>query len=59
MKTPQFTDEQMVLIVQESEAGGDKETARKHLVIKPTIYTWRLRFGRMDKNQATDYKRLE
>jgi len=59
MKKSKFTDEQMVAIVQESEAGGVKETARKHQITEQTLYLWRRRFGGMDKSQVTDLKRLE
>lgn len=59
MKKSKFTDEQMVSIVQESEGSGVKETARKHQITEQTLYLWRRRFGGMDKNQVTDFKRLE
>ena len=59
MKKSKFTDEQMVAIVQESEGGGVKETARKHQITEQTLYVWRRRFSGMDKSQVTDLKRLE
>ena len=59
MKKSKFTDEQMVVIVQESEGGGVKETARKHQITDQTLYVCRRRFVGMDKSQVTDLKRLE
>jgi putative transposase len=59
MKKSRFTDEQIVAMVQESEASSVAEVARKHQVTEQTVYTWRRRFGGMDKSQVTDYKRLE
>jgi transposase-like protein len=59
MKKARFTDEQMVLIVQESDATSVAEAARKYGVTAQTVYSWRRRFGGMEKSQVTDYKRLE
>ena len=59
MKKSRFTDEQIVAMVQESDASSVAEVARKHKVTEQTVYAWRRRFGGMDKSQVTDYKRLE
>ncbi len=59
MKKARFTDEQMVQIVQESDATSVADVARKHGITAQTVYTWRRRFGGMEKSQVTDYKRLE
>lgn len=59
MKKSRFTDEQMVAMVQETEATSVAEVARKHQVTKQTIYTWKRRFGGLDKSQVADFKRLE
>jgi len=59
MKKARFTEEQIVMIVRESRAHGVPDTARKHGVSEQTIYTWRKRFGDMDKNQVSELKRLQ
>lgn len=59
MKKARFTEEQIVLIVRESRAHGVPEIARKHGVSEQTIYTWRKRFGDMDKSQVSELKRLQ
>ncbi len=59
MKKSRFTDEQMVAMVQETEATSVAEVARKYQVTEQTIYTWKRRFGGLDKSQVADFKRLE
>ena len=59
MKKSRFSDEQIVAIVQESAGCTVAEVARKHGVTEQTVYTWRRRFGGMEKSQVADYKRLE
>lgn len=59
MKKSNFTDEQIVGIVQESLSKGVPETARKYKISEATIYLWKKRFGGLDKQQVGDLKRLE
>ncbi len=51
-----FTDEQMIAILKEGEAGVPvKEICRKHGISDATFYTWRKKFGGME---AQDVRRL-
>ena len=57
MKRARFSEEQIIGILRENEAGAKAgELARKHGVSEGTIYAWKAKFGGMDVSEA---KRLE
>jgi putative transposase len=57
MKKSRFSEEQIVAILKESEAGvPNKELCRKHGIADGTFYQWRSKYGGM---QASDVKRLK
>ena len=55
-----FTDEQIVTILKEGEAGVPvKEICRKHGISDATFYTWRKKFGNMGAQEIRRLKQLE
>jgi putative transposase len=60
MKRNRFTDEQIIGIMKEHEAGTPvSELCRKHGVSDASIYKWKAKFGGMDVSEAKRLKALE
>jgi len=61
MKKGQFTDEQIVSILQEAEKGEKpiSEICREHNIAEATYYRWKRRFGGMEVNEAQRLRELE
>lgn len=60
MKRNRFTDEQIITILKEHEAGIPvSELCRKHGVSDASIYKWKAKFGGMDVSEAKRLKMLE
>ena len=60
MKRKRFTDEQIIGILKEHEAGTPvAELCRKHGVSDASIYKWKAKFGGMDVSEAKRLKTLE
>lgn len=60
MKRSRFTEEQIIGILKEHQAGlGAKELCRKHGVSDATFYKWRAKFGGMEVSEAKRLKALE
>jgi len=60
MKRSRFTEEQIIGILKEHQAGlGAKELCRKHGVSDATFYKWRAKFGGMDVSDAKKLRVLE
>lgn len=60
MKRKRFTEEQIIAILREQEAGAKTgDLARKHGVSEATLYNWKAKFGGMDVSDARRLKALE
>jgi putative transposase len=60
MKRKRFTEEQIIGILREQEAGSKTgDLARKHGVSEATLYNWKAKFGGMDVSDARRLKALE
>ena len=60
MKRTRFTEEQIIAILREQEAGGQvSELCRRHGVSSPTFYKWKAKYGGMDVSEARRLKALE
>ena len=59
MKRKRFTEEQIIGILKESEAGAKKqEICRKHGISEHTLYRWRSKYGGMQVSEARKLKQL-
>ena len=60
MKRNRFTEEQIIGILKEHEAGFSvSDLCRKHGVSDASIYKWKAKFGGMDVSEAKKLRGLE
>lgn len=60
MKRSKFTEEQIIAILREQEAGAKTaEVCRRHGISGATFYAWKAKFGGMEPSEAKRLKALE
>jgi putative transposase len=60
MKSKRFTEEQIIAVLKESEAGAKtKELCRRHGVSEATIYNWKAKYAGMTVSEARRLRELE
>ena len=60
MKRSRFSEEQIIAILKEQEAGlPTAEVCRRHGVSSATFYKWKAKFGGLEVSEAKRLKQLE
>lgn len=60
MKKTRYSEEQIIKILKEAEAGrAVKEIVREYGIAEGTFYRWKAKYGGMDVNEAKRLRQLE
>jgi putative transposase len=60
MKRSRFSEEQIIAILKEQEAGmATAEVCRRHGISSPTFYKWKSKYGGLEVSEARRLRALE
>lgn len=60
MKRKRYTEEQIIAVLKEGQAGiKPAELCRKYGISEPTYYTWKSKYGGLEVNELRRLKALE
>ena len=60
MKRSRFSEEQIIGILKEQEAGSrTADVCRRHGISEPTFYKWKAKYGGLEVSEAKRLKALE
>lgn len=60
MKRKRFSEEQIIVVLKENEAGAKiDDLCRRHGISTATFYAWRRKYGGMDASEAKRLRELE